>query len=263
MMKKLLLFTTVLLSVFCATAQVKSTTAKKPATTLKKPVTTAKKPVALPGRISTTRVATKIDMSAPGTYIKITTDSGQIFVRLYDSTTLHRDNFVKMVKEKKYDSLMFHRVIPGFMIQGGDPTSKNAPGGTMLGSGGGDMQRIPAEIMPKYIHKKGALAAARDGNPEKASSAMQFYLVDGQLVSDEELNTYEQNRGEKYTPGQRAIYKSVGGTAMLDGNYTVFGETISGLNVIDKIAKAARDQNNRPLGDIRMKMEILKTVMKK
>ena len=192
------------------------------------------------------------------TKIKIVTDSGTIIVKLYDSTPLHRDNFVKLVKEGFYDSLMFHRIIQGFMIQGGDPASKNAEPGTMLGGGGGDMTRIPAEFKKSLIHKKGALAAARDGNPEKASSACQFYIVQGKTLSDAELDMMEQRIGSKYTLEQRNIYKKIGGTAMLDQNYTVFGEVISGLEVVDKIASAAKAPGDRPIGDIRMKMEVVK-----
>ena len=189
--------------------------------------------------------------------VKITTDSGIIVVKLYDETPLHRDNFLKLVKEGFYDSLLFHRVIPHFMIQGGDPLSKNAPAGTMLGNGGADMQRIPAEFRTELIHKKGALCAARDNNPQKASSACQFYIVQGKPVSEDELNGTEARLGIKYTPEQREIYKSVGGTPFLDQNYTVFGEVESGLDVIDKIARMQKDGYDRPITDIKMKMEVI------
>jgi len=190
--------------------------------------------------------------------VKITTDSGTMIVKLYDSTPLHRDNFVKLVKEGFYDSLLFHRIIQGFMIQGGDPNSKNATAGVMLGNGGDNMARIPAEFRKSLYHKKGVLAAARDGNPEKASSACQFYIVQGKPLSDAELDMMEQRIGSKYTLLQRNIYKKIGGTAMLDQNYTVFGEVISGLNVVDKIASAPKAPGDRPIGDIRMKMEVIK-----
>jgi len=219
---------------------------------VKKPVAKKKAPVA---RTTVKKVVPKADNSIR---VKITTDSGIIIVKLYDSTPLHRDNFVKLVKEGFYDSLMFHRVIPEFMIQGGDPMSKNAPDGSMLGMGGGDMTRIPAEFKSSLIHKKGALAAARDGNPQKASSACQFYLVEGNVVNDEMLNTMEQRKEMKYTAAQRSIYKSIGGTAFLDQDYTVFGEVESGLEVISKIANVPRDSNNRPTGDVRMRMELVK-----
>jgi len=199
---------------------------------------------------------------SPGTRVKLTTDLGVIVIRLYDSTPLHRDNFVKLVKSHFFDSLLFHRVIKGFMIQGGDPLSKNAQPGEALGMGGGDMQRIPAEFRPGILHKKGVLAAARDGNPEKASSACQFYLVQGRVCSDAELNQAEcsirqTNPDFYYTDEQRKMYKTIGGTPMLDMNYTVFGEIEKGIEVVDKIANMPTAPGDRPLSDIRMKMEIV------
>ena len=190
--------------------------------------------------------------------IKITTDSGIMIVKLYDSTPLHRDNFVKLVKQGFYDSLLFHRIIPGFMIQGGDPLSKNAIAGDILGNGGSDMERIPAEFKPGLFHKKGVLAAARDGNPQKASSACQFYIVEGNMLNEAQLNGIEQNKGIKYSPAQKTIYKTLGGTPFLDMDYTVFGEVESGIEVIHKIANAQRDSRDRPMGDIRMYIEIVK-----
>ena len=190
--------------------------------------------------------------------IKIVTDSGTMIVKLYDSTPLHRDNFVKLVKEGFYDSLMFHRIIKGFMIQGGDPNSKYAAAGVMLGNGGDNMARIPAEFRKSLYHKKGVLAAARDGNPEKASSACQFYIVQGKPLSDAELDMMEERIGSKYSLEQRTTYKKLGGTPSLDQNYTIFGEVISGLNVVDKIASAPKAPGDRPIGDIRMKMEVVK-----
>jgi cyclophilin family peptidyl-prolyl cis-trans isomerase len=190
--------------------------------------------------------------------IKVTTDSGVIVVKLYDSTPLHRDNFAKLVSEHFYDSLIFHRVISNFMIQGGDPQSKNAQAGAMLGNGGSDMARIPAEFKPNLFHKKGTLCAARDGNAEKASSACQFYIVQGKKYSDDELNGMEAGMQRKFTPEQRLAYKTLGGTPFLDQNYTVFGEVISGLDVIDKIASVQKGMADRPVGDVRMKMEIIK-----
>lgn len=195
----------------------------------------------------------------PGkTKVKITTDMGVIVVRLYDATPKHRDNFIKLVKEGFYDSLMFHRIIQGFMIQGGDPLSKHAAPGEMLGMGGGDMERIPAEFNTKLIHKKGALCAARDGNPQKASSACQFYIVQGKPSPNEELDMIGQQNGIQYTPEQKKIYNTIGGTPFLDMNYTVFGEVVSGLEVVDKIAAAEKEPGDRPKKDIRMKMELLK-----
>ncbi|MEP6675493.1 MAG: peptidylprolyl isomerase [Ferruginibacter sp.] len=230
-----------------ADAQVKKTTVKKKSVVKTKVVSSKKVPV----------IVQKKPVEVPGIRVKITTDSGVIVVRLYDSTPLHRDNFVKLVKEHFYDSLLFHRVIQDFMIQGGDPQSKNADPGQMLGNGGGDMQRIPAEFRTTLIHKKGVLAAARDNNPEKASSACQFYLVQGKKMTDAELSMVETQIGRKYTAIERLIYKEKGGTPFLDGNYTVFGEVVSGLNVIDKIASVQKDPNDRPFGDVRMKMEII------
>ncbi len=189
--------------------------------------------------------------------ICVYTDSGSMIIKLSDSTPLHRDNFVKLVKQGFYDSLMFHRVIPQFMIQGGDPTSKYATAGSRLGNGGDQMARIPAEFNHTLYHRKGALAAARDGNPEKASSACQFYIVDGKTFTDEQLTMLERQNGRKYTEEQRTIYKTMGGTAQLDQNYTVFGEVESGLDVIGKIAGVAKDGSNRPLTDVRMRMEIM------
>lgn len=189
--------------------------------------------------------------------IKLTTSEGVIVIRLYDATPLHRDNFIKLVSQNFYEDLLFHRVINEFMIQGGDPLSKNAQPGQFLGTGGSDMERIPAEFNKGLIHKKGVLAAARDGNPQKASSACQFYIVQGKKTSDADLSAIEQNRGIPYTAEQRNIYKTIGGTPFLDMNYTVFGEVETGLEVIDKIAVVSTDQNNRPITDIKMKIEIV------
>jgi cyclophilin family peptidyl-prolyl cis-trans isomerase len=223
---------------------------------VKKKVTKGVKPLPVKrGMVTKNKTIAIVDNS---TKIRITTDSGVIIVKLYDSTPLHKANFVKLVEQGFYDSLMFHRVISGFMIQGGDPNSKNAEPGAMLGNGGGDMQRIPAEFRPELIHLKGALAAARDGNPEKASSACQFYLVQGKKLSDAELDMIEQRNNIKYTPAQRNAYKTLGGTPFLDQNYTVFGMIVKGIEVVDKISSAAKNQMDRPNQDIRMKMEVVK-----
>ena len=250
-MKKLILSLLCSAFIFAANAQV----AKKP---VPKKVISKKVVKGKPVVISKTKTAVVKNVNDKSLKVKITTDSGIIVVKLYDSTPLHRDNFVKLVKEGFYDSLMFHRIIQGFMIQGGDPSSKNAEAGAMLGGGGGDMTRIPGEFRKSIIHKKGALAAARDGNPEKASSACQFYIVQGKTLSDAELDMMEQRIGSKYTLAQRNVYKKIGGTAMLDQNYTVFGEVISGLEVVDKIASAPKAPGDRPIGDIRMRMEMVK-----
>jgi cyclophilin family peptidyl-prolyl cis-trans isomerase len=211
-----------------------------------------------PSKKMTDSKSTNPTAEIPGkTKVKIHTDMGDIVIRLYDSTPKHRDNFVKLVKEKFYDSLLFHRVIQNFMVQGGDPMSKSAQPGSMLGMGGGDMDRIPAEFNKQIIHKKGALAAARDGNPEKASSACQFYLVQGNPINDEMLNMLEQQKGIKYTTTQRNTYKSQGGTPFLDMDYSVFGEVVSGLEVVDKIASVDKNQYDRPNIDVRMYMELM------
>src|SRR4029079_18244082 len=148
---------------------------------------------------------------------------GVIIIRLYDKTVRHRDNFIKLVNEHFFDSLLFHRVINGFMIQGGDPQSKNAVPGTMLGMG--DVgYTIPAEFDTSLFNKKGALAAARTNNPEKASSGCQFYIVQGKRYTDAELNMLEMQKGIKFSLEKRNIYKPIGGTPMLDMDYTVFGE---------------------------------------
>lgn len=196
--------------------------------------------------------------TAGKTKVKITTSVGTIIIKLYDSTPKHRDNFVKLVEAGFYDSLLFHRVIQGFMIQGGDPMSKSAVEGAQLGMGGGDMEKIPAEFNKNIIHKKGALCAARDGNPTKASSACQFYLVQGNVSNEGDLFNMEQSKGITYSAEQKNMYKTIGGTPFLDMDYTVFGETIAGLDVIDKIALMKTDGSNRPLVNVMMKMEIVK-----
>ena len=192
--------------------------------------------------------------------ILLQTTKGDIRLRLYPETPLHRDNFIRLVKRGFYDSLQFHRVINHFMIQSGDPMSKKDGMDSLLGEADAGYT-IPAEFRPQYFHHKGVLAAARtsdDINPQKASSGSQFYIVQGQTWSDEDLNMFEMRGGFKYTPAQRAFYKTVGGTAQLDMNYTVFGETESGFEVIDKIAAVGRDGGNRPFGDISMYIELLK-----
>ncbi len=238
-----------------ALAQVKKTAATKTISSKNK---ATKKPLPAKSKVQVKTQKANNNPLAGIYHVKLVTDSGTMIIRLYDSTPLHRDNFLKLVKQGFYDSLLFHRVIPAFMIQGGDPQSKNAEPGAMLGNGGGDMARIPAEFKPSLYHKKAVLAAARDGNPEKASSACQFYIVEGKQFTDEQLNQLEQGRGMKYTAEQRQLYKTIGGTPHLDMNYTVFGEVDSGIEVIGKISHAAKDDNNRPLTDIRMHIELIK-----
>jgi cyclophilin family peptidyl-prolyl cis-trans isomerase len=159
-----------------------------------------------------------------------------------------------LVKDGFYDGVLFHRVIKDFMIQGGDPQSKNAPAGQMLGSG--DVgYTVPAEFNPNLFHKKGALSAARQGdqvNPEKRSSGCQFYLVQGRKWSDAELNSFESQRGSKFSPEQREAYKTLGGTPHLDGGYTVYGEVIEGLDIIDLIAAVKTAPGDRPVQDVKI-----------
>jgi len=242
--------------------------------------------------------------------ILIKTAYGDMLVELYDETPQHRDNFLKLAKEGFYNDLLFHRVINGFMIQGGDPDSKNAPAGKRLG-GGGPGYTIPAEIVDGLYHKKGALSAARQGdnvNPEKKSSGSQFYIVQGKIWNEEMLGKFEerqkfqavrqkamdlynnqmddvkrfqknnmqdsiiqmridiQEEAEKMVDSsmyqinteRRKIYSTIGGTPQLDGGYTVFGEVVEGLNVIDSIAAVKTNKADRPLEDVIMEMKVIK-----
>ncbi|MFD2523874.1 peptidylprolyl isomerase [Emticicia soli] len=195
--------------------------------------------------------------------ITLKTTHGTMHMVLFDDTPLHKANFIKLVDKKFFDSLLFHRVIDGFMIQGGDPNSRNAKPGESLGHGGGDMERIPYEFTSKHVHKKGALAAARDNNPEKKSSACQFYIVQGKKMTDEELSVVASRNHMDYTNEQRADYIGIGGTPRLDNNYTVFGEVIDNIGVIDSIATQARDAADRPLKDVKMAMTVKKMKKKK
>ena len=252
-----------------------------------------------------------------GMNVAINTTMGKIVVKLYDETPKTRDNFLKLVKQKFYDSTLFHRVIQTFMIQAGDPSSKKASKGIMLGNGDAGYT-VPAEIVPGLIHKKGALATARQGddvNPSKASSGCQFYIVQGKVFSDADLDQYELNMNSgikqkifgqimnkpqyayakkrfidfqnnnnidslralsqsfeplidseyvkekhfQFTPEQRKAYTTLGGAPHLDGNYTVFGEVLEGLDIVDKIAAVKVDGNSRPLEDVRiLSMQIVK-----
>lgn len=186
--------------------------------------------------------------------IKMETTQGVITIKLYNETPLHRDNFLKMVKSHAYDSLLFHRVINHFMIQGGDPNSKNAKPNEMLGNGEiPNIGRIPAEIKTNlYIHKKGVLAAARDNNPEKASSNCQFYIVQGRKYTQAEITMLSQRNGIKYTQAQIDAYLNQGGTPHLDGGYTVYGEVVEGLDVLDKIEEVKTAPSDRPIEDVRI-----------
>ena len=187
------------------------------------------------------------------------TTMGDIVIRLSDSTPLHRDNFLKLVKVGYYDSVLFHRVMKDFMIQGGDPNSIRATAGQPLGNGGPGYT-VPAEFRKTLFHKKGALAAARMGdnvNPTKASSGSQFYIAQGKVFTDGGLDSVETFRlnGRKIPVEQRAVYKTIGGVPHLDQGYTVYGEVVKGLEVVDKIAAVqtskAQDRD-RPLQDVRI-----------
>ena len=189
------------------------------------------------------------------TYVTIETEYGNMVAELYDSTPKHKENFIKLTKDGFYDGLIFHRVIEGFMIQGGDPKSRGADLSARLGSGGPGY-RIDAEIGAP--HFKGTLAAARTGgasNPEKKSSGSQFYVVQGNIQTDGQLDNFEKQKGFKYNADQRAKYKRIGGTPGLDADYTVFGELISGLDVIDKIAAVKKD-GQRPIENVEMKVRM-------
>lgn len=186
--------------------------------------------------------------------IEFETTEGVMLVKLYNQTPLHRDNMVKLVKEGYYDGLLFHRVIKSFMIQGGDPDSKNAKPGQMLGQGGPGYT-VPAEIIDSLIHKKGALAAARMGdqiNPTKASSGSQFYIVQGRPFNENELNSMSARSGIKYNDAQKQLYASLGGVPHLDGGYTVFGELVTGFDVLDKIGNTQTGAGDRPVKEMKI-----------
>lgn len=196
------------------------------------------------------------------THVVLETSFGTIELKLYDQTPLHRDNFRALVAEGAYDSLLFHRVIQDFMIQGGDPDSKEATPGVLLGEGDRPYT-VPAEFRLEegIYHRRGTLAAAREGddvNPEQRSSAMQFYIVWGKIFDEEGLDKVQERLDNrtggrvKLTPAMRKTYKTVGGTPHLDGQYTVFGEVVSGLEVVDAIQRVATDANDRPLEDVRI-----------
>ena len=192
-------------------------------------------------------------------YVKIETSYGDMVVKLYNETPLHRDNFIKLVKDGTYDGLIFHRVINQFMIQGGDPKSRDAKPGQMLGDGELGYT-IPAEFVPGLFHKKGALAAARQGdevNPKKASSSCQFYIVQGTTWDANRLKMVEQRMGKSFTAEEAEVYATLGGTPFLDGDYTVFGEVVEGMEVIDKIAVVPCGPMDRPIEDVKMKMSII------
>ena len=190
------------------------------------------------------------------TMVLIDTDYGKIKVKLFNDTPQHRDNFIKNVKANLYDGLLFHRVIKQFMVQGGDINSKDAPIEQHLGDGDPE-QTIPAEIVyPKYFHKRGMLCAARvgdDENPERASSASQFYIVTGKFFTSMELDKKEKEENITYTPEQREAYMLQGGDPHLDGKYTVFGEVLKGMKVVEKIQLVETNEDDRPVKNIKIK----------
>ena len=192
--------------------------------------------------------------------IKFETSMGDMVIKLYDETPLHRDNMIKLIKEGFYNGQLFHRVIKDFMIQGGDPHSVGAEKGQRLGTGGAGYT-VPAEFHKDLIHKKGALAAARKGdsvNPEQASSGSQFYLVQGRVLTPEEINILTQRGMATFTEETSKIYTTLGGTPHLDGGYTVFGEVVEGLEIIDTIAASPIDAYNRPLEDVIYSISLIK-----
>jgi cyclophilin family peptidyl-prolyl cis-trans isomerase len=245
-----------------------------------------------------------------GPVVLIKTEFGDIKVVLYNETPKHRDNFLKLAKAGFYDGTIFHRVIKGFMVQGGDPTTKNAQPGQKLGNGGPGYTLDP-EFNPNLIHKRGALAAARLGdniNPEKKSSGSQFYIVLGEVIPASQVPTYVENENQqlpqkymnklalankdsfmyyqssnnkpafdklvekikqeamakakenpfKFTDLQYKTYTTIGGTPSLDGEYTVFGEVVEGMEVVDKIAEQEKGANDRPVKDIKIEVKVLK-----
>ncbi|MHB1179136.1 MAG: peptidylprolyl isomerase [Daejeonella sp.] len=204
-------------------------------------------------------LATGISAKPKHSYVRIKASGGECIVMLYNQTPKHRDNFVKLVKEGFYNGTLFHRVIQDFMIQGGDPDSKIAKPDQALGSG--DLgYRVDAEFRDSLFHKKGALAAARDNNPEKASSSSQFYIVKGKKFTSEELEKTRISRmnGRIIPKSQREVYRTIGGTPHLDGNYTVFGELVQGLELVDTIAAVKTSAADRPIEDISIEVSILK-----
>lgn len=193
------------------------------------------------------------------THFVIHTDFGDMRGVLYDATPKHRDNFIKLAKQNFFDNLLFHRVIDGFMIQGGDPESRNAESNKMLGNGGPGYT-IPAEFDPLLIHKKGVLSAARmpdNVNPQKESSGSQFYVVQGKPYNADQINSMCKRTKATYLPEQIEYYQKVGGTPFLDNQYTVFGEITDGLEIIDRIAKVKTNRSDRPLEDVKMRVEII------
>lgn len=195
-----------------------------------------------------------------GVKAEIITEYGTIGILLYEETPLHQENFIKLAKKGFFDNQLFHRVIKNFMIQGGDPNSVNAPRGELLGTGDPGYT-IPAEFKENLFHKKGVLAAARQGdmvNPKKASSGSQFYIVQGQVFTIEQLDAMvRMGKHKAFTEDEIKAYTTFGGSPHLDGSYTVFGEVIYGLDIVDTIASVTVDQNNRPVEDVTYTIRIV------
>lgn len=193
--------------------------------------------------------------------VEMETSLGNMTIKLYDETPKHRDNFIKLAETGYYDGLLFHRIIEGFMVQGGDPNSKGADQKARLGSGGPGYT-VPAEFTDQYAHVKGALCAARQGdnaNPEKASSGSQFYIVDGREVSADVLDGMEKRKGMVYPAEIRKAYEEFGGTPFLDQDYTVYGMVVKGLDVLDKIASVQTGAADRPVEDVKiLKVRVVK-----
>jgi cyclophilin family peptidyl-prolyl cis-trans isomerase len=199
------------------------------------------------------------ELPEPNPRVLISTTLGDMIVELFNETPLHRDNFIQLVESGFYDNTLFHRVIRDFMIQGGDPASRDAEPGAVLGMGGPGYN-VPAEFVQGFYHEKGALSAARQGdhvNPHKESSGSQFYIVQGRVLNQQELDMIEQRTGKTLSPEQRRIYSTVGGTPHLDGDYTVFGRLVEGFGILDEIAAVETDRANRPILDVVVTMRIL------
>jgi cyclophilin family peptidyl-prolyl cis-trans isomerase len=192
------------------------------------------------------------------TYVAtINTTEGSIQVMLYDSTPLHRDNFIKLIKNKHYDSLLIHRVIKGFVVQGGDPVSKNCADTFTLGDG--DLgYTVPAEFVKSYYHRRGALAQAREDRPDMASSACQFYIVQGKVANDSSFIKAYKRTNYEIPESHKKVYRTEGGTPQLDMRYTVYGEVIHGMDIVDKIADMKTNLKDRPLKNVRILTVTLK-----
>ena len=215
------------------------------------------------GCLNNVATAQKFNTTRTQPLVRIKTSFGDLHLVLFDATPLHKAKFLELTKKGFYDGLLFHRIIEGFMIQGGDPTSRGAKPGAKLGDGGDSLGLIPAEFRPELFHKKGVIAAARDNNPAKSSSACQFYIVQGKVWDEGGFQTQAARSKKTYTEAQKRTYQTLGGSPHLDNSYTVYGEVIDGLAVIDSIAKQPRDSLNRPLADIAMQVSVQKMRKKK